>query len=94
MGIAAKLLLALNASQRPLADGHSGPEILLPPATHPSTISASMKLAQFPTPAVKDLRTSSRVPLTLPIRLRWQGALGQTMEVTQTLDSSRGGLLF
>ncbi|MBI3403945.1 MAG: PilZ domain-containing protein [Acidobacteria bacterium] len=34
------------------------------------------------------------MPLTLPLRLRWQGALGQTIEVTQTLDSSRGGLLF
>lgn len=44
--------------------------------------------------AVTDLRRAARVPLTLPIRLRWQGALGQTIEITQTLDSSRGGLLF
>lgn len=53
-----------------------------------------MTLAQVPASAVNDLRKSARVPLTLPIRLRWQGALGQTIEVTQTLDSSRGGLLF
>jgi len=53
-----------------------------------------MTLAHVPASAVKDLRKSSRVPLTLPIRVRWQGALGQTIEITQTLDSSRGGLLF
>lgn len=44
--------------------------------------------------SVTELRKSTRVPLTLPIRLRWQGALGQIIEVTETLDSSRGGLLF
>ena len=53
-----------------------------------------MILAESPALAVKELRKSSRVPLTLPIRLRWQGALAQTIEITETLDSSRGGLLF
>ncbi len=66
----------------------------MPPEESPLTISASMTLAQVPISAVKDLRKSSRVPLTLPIRLRWQGALGQSIEITQTLDSSRSGLLF
>jgi len=94
MGTAAKLLLALNASQNPLGTGHSEPQILLPMGAPPSTMVASMKLAQSPALAVNELRKSTRVPLTLPIRLRWQGALGQTIEITQTLDSSRGGLLF
>jgi len=94
MGTAARLLLALNASQRSLATEHSAPQILLPVAADSSTIPLSMNLAQFPTPAVNDLRKSSRVPLTLPIRLRWHGAISQTIEITQTLDSSRGGLLF
>lgn len=49
-------------------------------------------MAQFL--AVSEQRKSARVPLTLPVRLRWQGALGQRVEVTQTLDSSRGGLVF
>ncbi len=47
-----------------------------------------------PFPVVTDQRQSTRAPLNLPVRLRWQGALGQTVEVTQTLDSSRSGLLF
>jgi hypothetical protein len=38
-------------------------------------------------------RRHPRVPLNLPVRLRWIGALGQTVVKTQTLDVSRGGLL-
>jgi hypothetical protein len=55
-------------------------------------MAVSMHVAQ--SAVENDLRKSSRVPLTLPLRLRWQGALGQTLELTETLDSSRGGLLF
>jgi hypothetical protein len=32
--------------------------------------------------------------LNLPVRLRWQTPLGHVTEVTETLDVSRGGLLF
>ena len=45
-------------------------------------------------PVLTNQRRSARAPLNLPVRLRWQGALGQTIEVTQTLDSSRSGMLF
>lgn len=38
-------------------------------------------------------RRHPRVPLNFPVRLRWIGALGQTVVTTQTLDVSRGGLL-
>jgi hypothetical protein len=38
-------------------------------------------------------RRSTRVQLTLPARVRWHGPLGMRMEVTQTLDVSREGLL-
>jgi hypothetical protein len=38
-------------------------------------------------------RRHPRVPLNLPVRLRWIGALGQTLIQTQTLDVSRGGML-
>ena len=43
---------------------------------------------------VSEQRKSPRVQLNLPVRLRWQGALGHALEVTETLDVSRGGLLF
>jgi hypothetical protein len=38
-------------------------------------------------------RRHHRVPLALPIRLRWPGPFGQAAEVRQTLDVSRGGAL-
>ncbi len=38
-------------------------------------------------------RFHHRVPLTLPIRLRWTGPFGQTIEVSRTCDVSRGGVL-
>ncbi len=38
-------------------------------------------------------RFHHRVPLTLPIRLRWAGPFGQTIEVSRTRDVSRSGVL-
>lgn len=38
-------------------------------------------------------RFHHRVPLTLPIRLRWAGPFGQTIEVSRTRDVSRNGVL-
>jgi len=39
-------------------------------------------------------RRHLRAQLNLPVRLRWLGPLGPVMEVTETLDVSRDGLLF
>jgi hypothetical protein len=72
--------------------GHREVEIILPAPRAPVTMGATPDMAQIS--AVSEHRKSARVPLTLPVRVRWQGALGQTVEVTQTLDSSRTGLLF
>ncbi|HEX2711489.1 MAG TPA: PilZ domain-containing protein [Candidatus Acidoferrales bacterium] len=41
----------------------------------------------------KEQRRRPRARLSLPVRLRWQTALRQLTEVTQTLEVSRGGLL-
>lgn len=87
-----KRIRSLKHQLESFSKGHSRVEILLFPPGQPSTISPATPMAQFP--VVTDQRKSARVPLTLPVRLRWQGALGQTLEVTETLDSSRGGLLF
>jgi len=38
-------------------------------------------------------RRHHRVPLALPIRLRWPGPFGHAVEVRETLDVSRGGAL-
>src|SRR5574337_629189 len=38
-------------------------------------------------------RLHHRVPLTLPVRLRWAGPFGQTIEVSRTRDISRSGVL-
>lgn len=46
------------------------------------------------TSKVLEQRRSSRVQLNLPVRLRWQSALHQTIEVSESLDVSRTGLLF
>jgi hypothetical protein len=43
------------------------------------------------TPA--DLRKSPRARLRLPVRLRWLGPLGMRLEITETIDASREGLL-
>jgi hypothetical protein len=45
------------------------------------------------TARASDLRGHPRVPLVLTIRLRWFGALGLVCETSETLDTSRGGLL-
>jgi hypothetical protein len=42
---------------------------------------------------VRDLRNYRRVPLVLRVRLRWVGALALETEVSETRDTSRGGLL-
>ncbi len=42
---------------------------------------------------IHDLRRHPRAPLSLPVRLRWLTPLGQLVELTETLDLSRGGLL-
>lgn len=44
--------------------------------------------------AVTDQRRATRAQLNLPVRIRWQGPLGQCMELAETLDVSRSGLLF
>lgn len=41
----------------------------------------------------RELRHFPRVPLVVPVRLRWPGALGLEAEVTETRDTSRGGIL-
>ncbi len=41
----------------------------------------------------RELRQHRRVPLALRVRLRWVGALGLETEVSETRDTSRGGLL-
>jgi len=45
-----------------------------------------------PDPSV-DLRKHPRARVQLPARIRWQGPLGMRVEVTQTLDLSREGVL-
>jgi PilZ domain len=40
-----------------------------------------------------DLRKSPRARLRLPARLRWLGPLGMRLEITETIDVSREGLL-
>jgi len=42
---------------------------------------------------VVEQRRNPRAQLHLPVRLRWLGPLGSLVEVSQTLDASRGGLL-
>ncbi len=44
--------------------------------------------------AVTDQRRATRAQLNLPVRIRWQGPLGQSIELAETLDVSRSGLLF
>jgi PilZ domain len=44
-------------------------------------------------PLVVEHRRNPRARLHLPVRLRWLGPLGSLLEVSQTLDASRGGLL-
>ena len=53
-------------------------------------------MAQLPfvSSLVDEQRRSARVPLNLPIRVRWQAPLRHTIEISQTLDVSRTGLLF
>jgi hypothetical protein len=43
---------------------------------------------------LSEQRRASRAPLNLPLRIRWQGPLGQSVETAETLDVSRTGLLF
>ena len=38
-------------------------------------------------------RRHPRAPLNLPVRLRWLGPFGQFVEIAETLDVGRGGLL-
>jgi PilZ domain len=41
-----------------------------------------------------EVRKHPRAQLKLPARIRWQGPLGMRLEVTQTVDVSRDGMLF
>jgi hypothetical protein len=41
-----------------------------------------------------DPRKHPRAQLKLPARLRWRGPIGMRLEVTQTVDVSRDGMLF
>ncbi len=43
--------------------------------------------------ALTELRRHPRAQLRLPARIRWQGPLGMRLEVTETIDVSREGLL-
>lgn len=45
-------------------------------------------------PLLKDQRRHPRAQLHLPVQLRWLALLSQLTETTETLDVSRGGLLF
>jgi hypothetical protein len=40
-----------------------------------------------------ELRQHPRVPLVLSVRVRWLGALGLEQEISETVDTGRGGLL-
>lgn len=44
--------------------------------------------------AVTEQRRATRAQLNLPVRIRWQGPLGQSIEIAETLDVSRTGVLF
>ena len=44
-------------------------------------------------PLVVARRRNPRAQLHMPVRLRWLGPLGSLLEVSQTLDASRSGLL-
>ncbi len=41
-----------------------------------------------------DLRKHPRAQLTLPVRIRWRGPIGMRLEITETVDVSREGMLF
>ena len=41
-----------------------------------------------------DLRKHPRAQLKLPARIRWHGPIGMRLEITQTVDVSREGMLF
>jgi len=43
--------------------------------------------------AVTERRSHPRAPLKLPARIRWQGPFGMRLEVTETIDVSRDGVL-
>ena len=47
----------------------------------------------IPAPVVFEQRRYPRVQLHLPVRLRWLGPLGSRLEIHQSLDVSRGGML-
>ena len=44
--------------------------------------------------AYVDLRKHPRAQLKLPARIRWHGPIGMRLEITQTTDVSRDGMLF
>lgn len=52
-----------------------------------------MLLATSGPPLVVEQRRYFRVRLALPVRLRWRTPFGMRLEVSETLDVSRGGLL-
>jgi hypothetical protein len=43
--------------------------------------------------ALAEMRKHARAQLRIPTRIRWRGPLGMRLEVTQTIDVSREGLL-
>jgi hypothetical protein len=43
--------------------------------------------------AVTERRNHPRAPLKLPARIRWQGPFGMRLELTETIDVSREGVL-
>ena len=53
-----------------------------------------MAQSTFVSSLVQDQRRSTRAPLNMPIRVRWPEPLRHLIEVSQTLDVSRTGLLF
>jgi hypothetical protein len=41
-----------------------------------------------------ELRKHPRAQLKLPVRIRWRGPIGMRLEITETVDVSRDGMLF
>jgi hypothetical protein len=52
-----------------------------------------MMAQSFAGEASIEQRKHPRAQLTLPVRVRWQGSLGMRLEITETIDISREGLL-
>lgn len=75
-----------------------GPEAFRPHPFAPwlTSIAALATMVPMATPLVfpgRERRQTPRVRLQMPVRLRWLGPLGTVVEISETLDVSRAGLL-